>query len=179
MKYLLAITSLLLLSSSNLLDQLFPNKCSSNYTSDLTFQFNLSKQERSKDSHTYTYKMTYNGSELSYYGPYGKCVRGRCQHKRFKLNLSEQEILELKKTLRELSAFKEKKPAQSTGRAITTNLSYRIKNRITQIAITGMTRNWKTRQSNLSKQALDKVDKLKDLQRLVTKFVKKCHPTAH
>ena len=93
-------------------------------TSALLLKVEHVSREQSKDSHTTRRRAEFDGRVLTYYGPYGACVRGRCRHAEVQLVLSDSESAELEAAVEKHGLWEgltESKPRMGRGPSHTTS----------------------------------------------------------
>lgn len=147
------------------------------YTSSFNFDFQITYEEKSRDSHRYIYKMKYDGKQMTYYGPHGPCKRGRCPHKTLHFVLSKdavESMLQLAEEQKLWNGFSEREDTEAIGNAVSTTISLQQLDKRSKLTIVGMNRIWKTNKSNLSPQATERLQALEKLQKMVTEQAKKC-----
>ena len=140
--------------------------------------------ESSKDSHEMRYEIDFDGSKVIYFGPYGECERGQCEHKKLQFGVDDEEIGKLEALLNQqtlLTSFSEIKKDRDTGNWVESSLSITRKKENWSISIEGMTSTWhpEKKELDLSKEALKKLEAITALQKLFTQFAKAYLPSAH
>jgi len=88
--------------TQNELKSLCPEPQKGESMSSLRLMAESRRRESSKDSNSSTMRAEFDGQLLTFWGPYGKCVRGRCSHGEVTVALSQDEVDALEAELDEL-----------------------------------------------------------------------------
>ena len=87
------------------LESACPEPQSGDAVSSLRLKAEFRSSESSKDSNSSLRRAEFDGRLLTFWGPYGTCVRGRCKHGEVTVELSEEEVAALEAELDKLGLW--------------------------------------------------------------------------
>jgi hypothetical protein len=140
-------------------------------------------KEISKDSHSTRRKGRFDGRVLTVYGPYGECVRGRCEHKEVRLVLTPEEVTALDAQLVELALWDpmvevhEIPSGASSSHQTTASIFLSDGQRSAGTTIQyGSAHTGRERQENGSPEAHARASAIRELLRSMQTTSQRCHP---
>lgn len=151
----------------------------------LRVELAFTRGETSKDGHQHVYSCRISGGRVTYYGPYGKCERGECPHRKTEFVLTADQEAALIKGAESWGLFKnynETRPRNNIGTWFKVSLSIAAKERAGEIRIEGMDNNWNMsgiKSAEISGPAKEKLAAVDRLRRAIMDIAVKHYPRYH